>query len=241
MVVTGCLSGIGRATLADCAGSGANVFACALERTDEFEEYCRELATATGTRITPVYFDMADSDAVKRAAREIQSAKTDIHGLINIAGINRDAYFGMITERDLEETFRVNVFSVIIFTQYIVKLMLRAGAGGSIAFVSSVTALDGNEGQVAYGASKAALLGAVRSMAKELGKRHIRVNAVAPGVIKTPMTDKLSEELKAKKTECMDIKRLGEAGEVSSALVFLMSDMSSHITGQTLRIDGGLR
>ncbi len=241
LVITGCLTGIGRQTLTDCVRNGANVFACAYEKTDEFEAYCQKLASENGRQVIPVYFDMMDDDAIKRAAREIQGAKVDIDGLINIAGINRDAYFGMISKRDMQDTFQVNFFSQITFSQYIVKLMLRKKAGGSIAFISSTTAFDGNEGQVAYAASKAALLGAMHSMAKELGVNGIRVNAVAPGVIKTPMTDKLSDELKAKKTELMDIKRLGKASEVSSVLIFLMSDMSSHISGQTIRIDGGIR
>ena len=119
--------------------------------------------------------------------------------------------------------------------------MLRRKNEGSIAFISSIAALDGNIGQVSYASSKAALLGAMRSMAKELGEKGIRVNAVAPGVVRTPMTDKLDENLKARKIELMSIKRLGEAKEVADTFVFLMSDLSSHITGQTIRIDGGMR
>lgn len=241
IVVTGCMSGIGRQTMTRCAENGANVFACAISKTDEYEEYCLNLAKRCGVEIKPLYFDCRNDDSIKATAREIMSEKKEIHGIINIAGINRDAYFGMITQDDLKETFQVNFFSQIAFTQYIVKIMQRKQTAGSIVFISSVSALDGNEGQVSYAASKAALLGAMRSMSKELGPSGIRVNAVAPGVIQTPMTDMLSEDLKAQKIKLMDIKRLGTTDEVANMFVFLMSDLSSHITGQTLRVDGGMR
>lgn len=241
IIVTGCLSGIGRATLKVCACKGANVIACAYKKTDEFEEHCKQLSEEHDVQIVPVYFDLMSENDIKRAVREIQALKMEIHGLINIAGINRDAYLGMISSKDILDTFQVNVFSQIMFTQYVVKLMLRGGHEASIAFVSSISALDGNEGQIVYSASKAALLGAVRSMAKELGPKGVRVNAIAPGVIITPMTDPLTDEIKDVAISHMDIKRLGTAGEVGAILAFLMSDMSSHITGQTIRIDGGIR
>ena len=109
------------------------------------------------------------------------------------------------------------------------------------AFTSSVSALDGNAGQTSYAASKAALLGAMRTMAIELGSAGIRVNAVAPGVIKTPMTDALAEDVKEGKVARMDIQRLGKPEEVADTFMYLMSDLSSHVTGQTIRIDGGMR
>lgn len=241
IVVNGCLSGIGKETLRRCAENGANVFACAMNETEDYRGYCAELSKKNDVEIMPVFFDCMDDDAVKGGCKEIMSSKKDIHGIINIAGVNRDACFGMITDKDMKDTFQVNFFSQIILTQYLAKIMLRKKIQGSIAFISSVSALDGNEGQVSYAASKAALLGAMRSMAKELGDKGIRANAVAPGVIRTPMTDKLDEELKRKKIDLMDIKRLGEAKEVADIFVFLMSDLSHHITGQTIRIDGGMR
>lgn len=241
IVVTGCLQGIGKETLRVLAENGANVFACAYKKTDEYEKFCEELSERNGVTIWPVYFDMMDNSSTREAAEAIRSQKMEVHGLINIAGINKDAYFDTVTYQDMLDTFQVNFFSQIMFSQYIVKLMRRKKTAGSIVFTSSVSALDGNEGQVFYSASKAALLGAMRSMAKELGKEGIRVNAVAPGVIRAPVTDKLKDEIKTQKIEMMDIKRLGEAKEIADAFIFLMSDLSSHITGQTIRIDGGMR
>ncbi len=241
IVVTGCLQGIGKETLKTLAQHGANVFACSYKQTDEFEEFCKELSITNKVSVWPVYFDMTDNASIKEAAKVIQSQKVEIHGLVNIAGINKDAYFSMVTYQDMLDTFQVNFFSQIIFTQYIVKLMQRKNTAGSIAFTSSITALDGNEAQVSYGASKAALIGAMRTMALELGKTGIRVNAVAPGVIKTPMTDALEQSVIDKKVKTMDMPRLGTAEEVANVFMYLMSDLSSHVSGQTIRVDGGIR
>ena len=241
IVVTGCLQGIGKATLEKFAKNGANVFACAYQQNEEFERLCDALAKENGVQVIPMYFDMSDIASVKEAAKMIQKSKMEIHGLVNIAGINRDAYFNMISYQDIIDTFQVNVYSQIILSQYIVKLMQRYKTEGSIVFTSSITALDGNAGQVTYGASKAALLGAMRSMALELGTNGIRVNAVCPGVIKTPMTEKLSQEVIESKEKMMEIPRLGEADEVADVFMYLMSDLSTHISGQTIRVDGGIR
>ncbi|MBQ9582159.1 MAG: SDR family oxidoreductase [Synergistaceae bacterium] len=241
IVITGCLQGIGRETLRVFAENSANIFACAYKQLDEFEDLCKELAAKNNVNITPVYFDMMNNNEIKDAAKIIQAAKVEIHGLVNIAGINKDAFFSMVTYQDLLDTFQVNFFSQIILSQYIVKLMQRKKTQGSILFTSSITAMDGNEGQTAYSASKGALIGAMKTMALELGKTGIRVNAIAPGVIKSPMTDKLCGELIEKKINTMDIPRLGEAEEVANLCMFLMSDLSSHISGQVIRVDGGIR
>lgn len=241
IVVTGCLQGIGKATLKIFAENGANVFACAYQQNEEFEKFCNDLKEQNNVQIIPVYFDLMDITALKEAAKVIQKSKLEIHGLVNIAGINKDAYFNMITYQDMVDTFQVNVYSQLVFSQYIVKLMQRYKTAGSIAFTSSITALDGNAGQVIYGASKAALIGAMRSMALELGPCGIRVNAVCPGVIKTPMTDRLAPEVIEQKVRAMEIPRLGEADEVANTFLYLMSDLSTHVSGQTIRIDGGIR
>ena len=240
IVITGCLQGIGRETLRVMAENGANIFACAYKQTEEFEEFCKNLSSKNSVKIWPLYFDMMDNNAIKEAARFIQSQKVEIHGLCNIAGINKDAYFSMVTYQDLLDTFQVNVFSQILFTQYIVKLMHRNKTAGSIVFTSSITAMDGNEAQLSYGASKAAIIGAAKTIALELGKTGIRVNVVAPGVIDTPMTAGVPKEIVEKKLRTMDMPRIGTKEEVADLYLFLMSDLSGHISGQTIRIDGGM-
>jgi len=240
VVITGCYQGIGHETARVFAENGANIIACSYKQDDEFDDYCKQLAVEYGVSIWPIYFDMLDSNSIKEAAREIQKLKIGIDGVVNIAGINRDALFSMISYQDMIDTFQVNFFSQIIFTQYMVKLMQKYKKKGSLVFTSSIAALDGTAGQVTYAASKAALIGAVKSLAIELGDSGIRVNAIAPGVIKTPMTEKLSTERIEAAVRKMDIAHLGEAEDVANTILFLISDMSSHVTGQVIRVDGGI-
>lgn len=239
-VVTGCLQGIGRSTMNTFAQNGANVFACAYKQTEEFEQHCKDLSEENGVRVIPVYFDMSNNEDIKDAAKIIMKEKLPIDILVNIAGITRDALFSMVTMDQLHETFQVNFFSQIIFSQYMVKLMLKNGKG-SIINTSSISGIDGNEGQLAYSASKAALIAATKTMARELGEKNIRVNAIAPGVIMTPMTNGLNEEVINKQLKRSKLKRQGAPEEVADLIMFLASDMSSHITGQVLRVDGGIR
>jgi 3-oxoacyl-[acyl-carrier protein] reductase len=238
-VITGCLQGIGRSTLDIFAENGANLFACAYQKTEEYESHLRELEKQYGIEVFPIYFDMLDNDAIKNAAREIQKAKRSIDILVNIAGITRDAIFHMVTNEQLQETFQVNFFSQILFSQYITKLMLKSGQG-SVIFTSSISGIDGNHGQLAYASSKAALIAAAKTLSKELGPKGIRVNAIAPGVIKTPMTGVLSEELLDVKILKSDLGRIGTPSEVANLILFLASDLSAYITGQTIRVDGGI-
>lgn len=240
IVITGCYQGIGRETLETFAREGANVVACSLVNDYEFTEFCTRLRNEYEVKIYQIYFDMMQNDSIKDAAREIQKLKIEIDGVVNIAGINRDALFGMISLQDMLDTFQVNFFSQIIFTQYMVKIMQKYGKCGSIVFTSSIAALDGSKGQVTYSASKAALVGATKSLAIELGDKGIRVNAIAPGVIRTPMTEKLPDEVVCRQLRRMDIEHLGEAKDVANLCLYLSSDLSSHVTGQVIRVDGGI-
>lgn len=238
-VITGCLQGIGNETMKLFAENGSNIFACCYMRTEDFEAEIRELEERYQVKIIPVYFDMLDNNAIKAAAREIQRAKMPIDILVNVAGIAKDAIFQMVTMEQMQDTFQVNFFSQILFSQYIVKMMLR-NKGGSIIFTSSITAIDGNAGQLAYGASKAALLSAMKTMSEELGEKGIRVNAIAPGVIKTSMTDVLAKEIIERKLERSKLHRMGTPEEVANLIMFLASDLSGYVTGQVIRIDGGI-
>lgn len=240
VIITGCLQGIGKETMVVFAQNRANIIACAYRQDEEFACFCDQLAKENDIEIVPIYFDMSDNEAVKSAAKQIVSWKKEIHALVNIAGMNRDAYFSMLSYQDLYDTFQVNFFAQILFTQYIARWMQRKKTKGSIVFTSSITAMVGTEGQVAYGASKAALIGAMRSMAIELGKDGIRVNAVAPGVIHSPMTQQLDDALICERMLKMDMPRLGNADEVSNLYMFLVSDLACHITGQVIRVDGGM-
>jgi 3-oxoacyl-[acyl-carrier protein] reductase len=158
---------------------------------------------------------------------------------LNIAGMTEDSLFPMTTMPSMKKVFEINFFSQMLISQYVSKLMIRQKSG-AIINVASITALDGNPGQISYGSSKAALIGATKTLASELAEHNIRVNAVAPGVIKTDMTSALSESALQKLASRIPMGRLGLPCEVAGVLLFLASDHSSYVTGQTIRIDGGI-
>lgn len=238
-VITGCLQGIGRATLDVFAKNGANVFACCQHETEELVVHIKQLSKAHNVEIIPVYFDLMDDESIKQAARDIQKAKKCIDILVNIAGMTRDSFFPMITMDQMKSVFQVNFFSQILFSQYIVKLMQK-NERGSIVNISSISALDGNPGQLVYAASKSAVIAATKTMSAELAPKGIRVNAVAPGVIDTSMTAVVPQEAMDRLLMRSDVKRKGTPDEVANAILYLASDLSSFVTGQTIRVDGGI-
>jgi 3-oxoacyl-[acyl-carrier protein] reductase len=238
-VITGCMQGIGLATLDLFAKEGANIFACCQTEFDEFTKHIEDLKKEFNVDIIPVYFDLTDEESIKNAAKTIMQTKKPINVLANIAGMTQDALFSMVTKEQLHRIFEINFFSQIVFTQYIVKLMLRYD-GGSIINTSSISALDGNEGQLAYSAVKGAWISATKTMSIELAPKGIRVNAIAPGVIKTAMTENLPKEVISGQIQNCAIKRLGDPTEVAETICYLASDLSSFVTGQIIRIDGGI-
>jgi 3-oxoacyl-[acyl-carrier protein] reductase len=238
-VITGCLQGIGRATMDVFAQNGANVFACCQYETEEFAEHIRELSEVNGVEVIPIYFDLMNDESIKQAARDIQKYKKQIDVLVNIAGMTQDALFQMVTMDQMKSVFQVNYFSQILFSQYIVKLMLKSGSG-SVINISSISALDGNPGQLVYASSKAAMIAATKTMSAELAPKGIRVNAIAPGVIDTQMTAVVPQEAMDRQLSRSNIKRMGMPSEVANAILYLASDLSSFVTGQTIRVDGGI-
>lgn len=238
-VITGCLQGIGRATLETFAREGANVFACCQNEDADFDKYALDLSEKYGVSVIPVYFDFLDEAAIKQGVSVIQKSKKPIDILVNVAGVTLDAFFHMITMEQMKKTFAINFFSQMFFTQYITKLMLRQKKG-SVINVSSISALDGNPGQLSYASSKAALIAATKTLSAELAPQGIRVNAVAPGVIQTAMTANLPQEVLNRQIARCELKRLGLPEEVAKAILYLASDASSYITGQVVRIDGGI-
>ena len=238
-VITGCLQGIGRATMDVFAQNGANVFACCQYETEEFANHIKELSKGNQVEIIPIYFDLIDDASIKQAAREIQKGKKPIDVLVNIAGMTQDALFQMVTMDQMKTVFQVNYFSQILFSQYIIKLMLRSGSG-SVINISSISALDGNPGQLVYASSKGAMIAATKTMSAELAPRGIRVNSIAPGVINTAMTAIVPKEAMDKLMSKSNIKRVGMPTEVANVIMYLASDLSSFVTGQTIRVDGGI-
>jgi 3-oxoacyl-[acyl-carrier protein] reductase len=238
-VLTGCLKGIGLATLDLFAQYGADIFACAEYKTVEFETHINELQTKYNVSIWPVYFDLSKYNEISDAARAIFLTKKPIDILVNIAGMTQDSLFSMTTMDQMKKIFEINFFSQIAFTQYIVKLMLK-NKKGSIVNISSISGIDGNAGQLAYSATKAAVIAASKTLSLELSDKGIRVNVIAPGIVETDMTRDLSEDNINKFIAKSKLKRRSVPKEIASAILFLASDESSYITGQVLRVDGGI-
>ena len=239
IVISGCMSGIGLTTLEIFAKNGANIWACFQEETPDAYKHIEYLQNEYNIWIDPLFFDFENIEQIKSAARSIHQKKEWVDALVNIAGIVKDALFHMVTMSDLQRIFEINFNSQILFTQFISKIMVRQKSG-TIIFTSSITAIDGNSGQLSYGASKSAFTSVVKTLALELGPIGIRVNAVAPGVINTEMTRKLENESISNIVNKTSLNRIGTPDEVANLLMFLSSDLSSYITGQIIRIDGGV-
>lgn len=238
-VITGCNRGIGKAILENMAEHKADIFAVVREKNDEFEEYCKTLALKRGVEISVIYADFSDEEQVKQAAKQILSAKKPIDILVNNIGVSLQLNMLAMTKMEtIRDVFQINFFSAIAFTQLIAKNMMR-NKFGSIVFISSSAAFDGGA-NIEYSASKAALIGAVRRLALELGKFNIRVNAVAPGLTETDMGNSMSDEDEAIAISRNIMGRKGKPKEIADATLFLTSELSSFITGQVLRVDGGL-
>lgn len=236
-VVTGGAQGIGAAIVDRLASEGASVAV-----VDINGEKAAEVAAAVrqkGVEAESYQVDVSDTEAVKNLVAEIAKRFGRIDVLVNNAGITRDGLLMTMSEKDWDLVLAVNLKSIFNFTKAVARPMIKQ-KGGSIINISSVVGLMGNAGQINYAASKAGVIGVTKSSAKELGSRSIRVNAVAPGYIVTPMTHKLDEKARTALIEAIPTKQLGQPEDVANAVLFLASDLSSYITGEVLRVDGGM-
>lgn len=239
VVITGSNKGIGKVILELFAENGANVIACARKETPEFVNTLELLKRKFNVSITPVYFDLEDPAQIKSAVTSIISLKSKIDILVNNAGYASGAYFQMTPIADLERMIKINFTSQIQFTQGISRYMTRFKSG-SIINMGSTAGLFGDAGMLSYGSSKAALMFATKTMATELGQHNIRVNVIAPSVTKTEMYDQMEENARNKLIESSAFKRAAEPIEVANVALFLASDLSTFVNGQTIRVDGGI-
>lgn len=240
IIVTGCARGIGKEIVNTLSENGANVWACIRKPSEEFSQYCTELSQKYNNTITPVYCDFTDQEQIKTAAKTIMSDKKPIHGLVNNAGITLNRLFQMTSLEDARKQMEVNFFAPFLFTQYIVKIMIKQKLG-SIVNISSTAAQDAYSGRGAYGSSKAAVICLTKTIATELAAYNIRANAICPGITQTDMvSESISTEVIQETINQIKLHRIGQPKDISNAVVFLLSDLSSYMTGQVLRVDGGL-
>lgn len=239
VIVTGTAKGMGRQMVKTFAENGANIFAHARAESDDHKKLCESLAETEKVQIVPLYFELRDSEAVKNAVKEIRATKLPIDGLVNNAGVTYNALFQMTDMEELRNQFEVNFFAPFLFTQYISKLMVR-NKRGSIVNISSSAALDGNSGKSAYGASKAALLTMTMCISEELSSFGIRANVICPGVTDTDMLATMPDYIMDIQKEATFLKKVGKTSDIANTALFLLSDYSSYITGQVLRVDGGI-
>jgi 3-oxoacyl-[acyl-carrier protein] reductase len=234
-IVTGAAQGIGREIAKRFAADGAVVYAC--DRQELSEAKIKELEEQ---QIHYLSFDLTDAAAVKQAMMQIFKAEGRIDVLVNNAGVVFNRKIGMIVREETELMFRINVIAVIELIQLVSRLMARNG-GGSIVNIASVTAVLGSPGQVAYSATKGAIISLTKSAAKELAAQGIRVNAVAPGIVKTERFAELYEANGEKIDERISriaLGRLGTPEDIANACSFLASDRASYISGQIVGVDG---
>ncbi len=232
-VVTGGAQGIGKSISLKLFELGYK-----LNIVDVSEEAARK----TAEEIQGNYYivNVADSAEVKNTVQKIIEKDSKIDILINNAGITRDALLIRMTDENWQDVIDVNLKGVFNFSREIVKGSMIKNRTGNIVNIASIVGITGNPGQANYSASKAGVIAITKTFAKELAKRGIRVNAIAPGFIRTKMTDKLPDEVKAKFLENIPLGRLGEASEIAETVSFLISEKSSYITGQVIVVDGGM-
>ena len=239
-VVTGCNRGIGRKILEVFSANGATIFACVRNNDEEFKTYLNEIKKKFNNQIIPIQFDLNDENQIKEAANNILSSNSSIDILVNNAATIHTALFQMTSLKKLKEVIETNFFSQTIFTQYILKSMIKKKTG-SILYISSSSALDGNEGRSAYSSAKAAMITQAKVLSREVGMYNIRVNAIAPGLTNTDMMKKNTpEEILSEAKSRISLKRIADPEEIANVALLLSSELSSYITGQVIRVDGGM-
>lgn len=236
-IVTGASRGIGRTACETLAQNGADI--AGLDIDLDAMDKTRKLVEAQGKKFLGLKTDVSNlkefQDAVKAVSNEFD--KVDI--LVNNAGITRDNLLIRMSSEDWQQVIDINLTGVFNGVKAVSRVMMKQRSG-SIVNISSVVGLLGNPGQINYSASKAGVLGITKSAAREMAKRGVRVNAVAPGYIRTRMTEELPEDAKKALMQNIPATRLGEPEDVANAVLFLASDLSDYMTGQVLSVDGGM-
>jgi 3-oxoacyl-[acyl-carrier protein] reductase len=237
-VVTGGSRGIGRSVAEALAAQGAHVVLTYV-RGEEEARKAVEAICARGGQAEAVGFDVADMKATEEAIAAVAKRLGRLDILVANAGVTVDNLLLRVKEEEIDRIFAVNLKGAIAAARAATKVMMRARSG-RVVFLSSVSGEAGNAGQAVYAATKAGLLGLTRTIAREYASRGITVNAVSPGFVETDMTTAIAGPAREKLLEGIPLGRIGRAEEVAAAIVFLCSDEAGYVTGQTLRVNGGM-
>ena len=237
-IITGASGGIGLATVKKFAENHVNIWACASKRNVEFENKIRSYERMFDVCIKPVYFDLNNETEVKSGIKSILNEKQTIDVLVNNAGVSPRSLLVMTTMEELRKVMEINFISQMMITQMVARKMIRQG-NGNIVNVGSVSGYEyAEQGGISYGCSKAALLFANRVLAKELAKYNIRVNAVSPGFVETPMWTERSEAMFSEAIDRSTMKRQGKPEEIANVIFFLTTDGASYMTGVNVPVSG---
>ena len=237
VLVTGGSRGIGLAIAQRLAGAGYNVIAVARRESDELRDSIETAAKGTG-RIVFRAFDLSETDAIPAFVKSLRDEFGAIYGLVNNAGIGTEGLLATMHNSEIEALMRLNVLSPIILTKYVVRHMMADG-GGRVINMSSIIASTGYNGLSVYGATKAAATGFTRSLAREVGKLGITVNAIAPGFVDTELTQSLGAEQKQRIAGRSALRRLPETDDVANMVEYLLGEGGRNITGTVLTVDAG--
>ena len=237
-LITGASRGIGKAIALLFAKEGADIAITNIADDDEFRNAVREIEKF-GTRVKGYVSNAAKYEDSQNVINEIVKDFSRLDILVNNAGITRDTLLMRMTEDQWDAVIAVNLKSVFNLTKAAINLMLKQKSG-SVINMSSVVGVSGNAGQSNYSASKAGIIGFTKSVAKEVGSRNIRCNAIAPGFIITEMTDKLPDDVKSEWINKIPLKRGGTPEDVANTALYLASDLSSYVSGQTIHVCGGM-
>ncbi len=239
-VITGSNKGIGLKTLEIFSENGATIFACARNINVEFNDLIKNLENKFKNKIIPIKLDLSNESSIKDACNNILNTKINVDILVNNAATIHTALFQMTSLKKLKEIFEINFFSQTTFTQFILKSMIK-NKKGSIVYISSSSAMDGNEGRSAYASTKSAIISQAKVLSRELGPHNIRVNSISPGLTDTDM---MKENHKKEKIDEVisrtSLRRVAKATEIANIILLLSSDLTSYITGQNIRVDGGM-
>ncbi|MCG2676810.1 3-oxoacyl-[acyl-carrier-protein] reductase [bacterium] len=236
-LVTGGGRGIGRAIVLALAKEGADIVTCDIN-LENLKEVVSEVEKL-GKKILIQKVDVSKISEVDDVVKKALDKFTKIDILVNNAGITRDNLILKMSEEEWDQVLDINLKGAFNCLKAVARPMMKARSG-RIVNIASVVGMMGNPGQANYAASKAGIIGLTKSAAKELASRGINVNAIAPGFIKTTMTESLSDEVKEKLINQIPLKRLGEVTDVANLVVFLASDDASYITGEVIKVDGGM-